>query len=91
MSSNIFNGCNPDNTKLWFNNNLPKNLDPVLSNIYNGCWQCNFRESVVNNDILLNRRFYDGFIIPPYKNIIDIDSKMRINNNNRSNYYYNNK
>ena len=49
--------CDPGNPDLWFKNKLPQDLDPVLSNIYNGCWSCNHEPMQTNNNILCNRRF----------------------------------
>ena len=47
----------PANRDLWFKKELPRGLDPVLSNIYNGGWLCNFNPQQQENSKLCNRSF----------------------------------
>ena len=84
--SNIPIICDPANKNNWFKDSLPPRLDPVLSNIYNGCWQCNHTDSVFINDKLLTRTFFDGYINKPYVSLINKDSEIRnLNNKNLKN------
>lgn len=61
--------CDPGNRDLWFKNKLPEGLDPVLSNIYNGCWSCNHEPMQGNNNKLCNRQFMDLNVQPPYAHL----------------------
>ena len=36
----------------------PKDMDPVLYNILNGCWLCNYEQQEFDNQYLCNRNFY---------------------------------
>lgn len=48
--------CNPLN----FQNSLPdnKNMDPVLYNVLNSCWMCNYQKQEFENQYICNRNFY---------------------------------
>ena len=71
--------CNPGNKNLWFKYKLPEDVDPVRSNIVNGCWECNYEESNRVNTILCNRAMYDGYIPNPncMARDVDINSKLK--------------
>lgn len=70
--------CCPSNRVEWFKHKLPEDVDPVRSNIVNGCWECNYDEDYVINSTLCDRSFNDGFYANPHKRIeyIDINSKL---------------
>ena len=36
----------------------PVDMDPVLYNILNGCWLCNYEQQEFDNQYLCNRNFY---------------------------------
>jgi len=59
--------------------NYKKNIDPVLLNIYNGCWLCNYSSYQFNNNKLCNRNFFDELKLKPYdyNNHIIIENKIR--------------
>ena len=57
--------CNPGERKYWGKPALPKNTDPVLYNVLNGCWSCNHYVMEKQNQILCNRQFFDGVNYPP--------------------------
>ena len=78
---------NPENKNLWFKHQLPKGLDPVLSNIYNGCWICNIEPQQHDNQKLCKRNFFDGPNIPPYKPIVDIENQLRYPGLSNNKYY----
>ena len=71
--------CNPGNRHLWFKNKLPSDLDPVRSNIINGCWECNYQLEYQINSSLCSRNFYDGYTQNPCNRVknVDINSKLR--------------
>ena len=73
--------CNPNDKNLWYKHQLPHGLDPVLSNIYNGCWLCNYEPHQTINNNLCARQFEDKNITPPY---------MKLHVNDR-NFVYKNK
>jgi hypothetical protein len=81
--------CNPTDRKQWFKHKLPEGLDPVLSNIYNGCWICNINPQQEDNQKLCRRNFFDGPNIPPYKSHIDVENKLRYSglSNNKYRHY----
>lgn len=79
--------CNPENKKEWFKHKLPKGLDPVLSNIYNGCWICNINPQQHDNQKLCKRNFFDGPNISPYAPVIDIENKLRYSALSNNKYY----
>ena len=72
--------CAPGNKDLWFSRQLPTGLDPVLSNIYNGCWLCNLEPAQTVNSILCNRNFYDGYIKPPFEMVQNINTETKLRN-----------
>ena len=57
--------CDPNNKCIWFKHKLPQGLDPVLSNIYNGGWMCNYEPQQCVNNKLCNRMLYNGFTVNP--------------------------
>lgn len=75
--------CDPGNRDLWFKNKLPEGLDPVLSNIYNGCWSCNHEPMQSNNNKLCNRQFMDLNVQPPYAHIELSRREFSYDNNGR--------
>ena len=83
--------CDPNNPNLWYKHELPKGLDPVLSNIYNGCWLCNFEPQQTENNKLCNRNFFNGPMLPPYDvgERITLETKMR-NMDKKYNKYHSN-
>jgi hypothetical protein len=72
--------CNPQNRNLWFKYDLPKDVDPIRSNIVNGCWECNYAESNDVNTTLCNRAMYDEFIPNPCNIVKDTDINSRLKN-----------
>ena len=72
--------CNPGNRELWYKNKLPTDLDPVRSNIINGCWECNYDESNEVNTTLCNRNFYDGVQQNPCNMVKDVDVNSKLKN-----------
>lgn len=75
--------CDPNSKKEWFKYKLPEDLDPVLSNIYNGCWMCNYEPAQTTNNKLCERNFLDYGSFQPY-NLgyqVDIDSVVKNINN----------
>jgi hypothetical protein len=71
--------CNPGNRELWFKNKLPLDLDPVRSNIVNGCWECNYYDEDRINSTLCGRSFYNGYIENPCERVrnVNINSKLK--------------
>ena len=70
--------CDPNNKCLWYKKSLPRGLDPVLSNIYNGGWLCNYEPQQCWNNKLCQRSLFDGFVVNPCsqgKNV-DLESKI---------------
>ena len=69
----------PNDTTPWSIDPAPKDMDPVLNNIYNGGWLCNYEPRQTYNNKLCRRSFDDEHIIAPYKYImiVDIDSRLR--------------
>lgn len=57
--------CDPNNKCGWFKHQLPQGLDPVLSNIYNGAWLCNYEPQNCWNNKLCTRSFFDGSVTNP--------------------------
>tara|TARA_B100000780_G_scaffold274825_1_gene240425 strand:+ start:1575 stop:1859 length:285 start_codon:yes stop_codon:yes gene_type:complete len=49
--------CNPGNRKLWFKNQ--DKIDPVQSNIQNGCWICNIDQQQKENSKLCERSLFN--------------------------------
>ena len=72
--------CNPANRNLWFKHKLPENVDPVRSNIANGCWECNYDESNEVNTTLCNRALYDGFTPNPNCRVRDVNINSQLKN-----------
>ena len=71
--------CNPNSKDEWFKHKLPQELDPVLSNIYNGCWMCNYEPAQTQNNKLCSRNYLDYGGYQPY-NIgfqVDVDSVLK--------------
>ena len=56
--------CNPNSKKTWFKS--PVKYDQIRENIKNGLWLCNFEPQQTENNILCQRHFFDGHIVPPY-------------------------
>lgn len=71
--------CDPNNKCNWFKHKLPQGLDPVLSNIYNGCWMCNYEPEQCWNSKLCDRNFFNGYVANPCQvaKDVDIESKMK--------------
>ena len=69
----------PANRDLWFKNKLPSGLDPVLSNICNGGWLCNFDPQQQENSKLCNRSFFNGVSPNPCNmgSMVDVESKIK--------------
>lgn len=66
---------NPNNKKDWFSNKN-SGVNPVLFNIYNGCWiREGVRRDTMNNK-LINRGLIN-FHNNPCNNLIDLDSKLK--------------
>ena len=65
--------CNPSDPQNWFQYNAvaenPK-VDPVMYNIYNGCWLCQYEPQQTENNILCQRQFFDKNIQTPYSSTI---------------------
>lgn len=71
--------CDPQSKDFWFQHKLPEDVDPVRSNIYNGCWMCNYEPAQTMNNNLCQRNFHDFGSYQPY-NIpyyTDINSILR--------------
>ena len=71
--------CDPNSKKEWFKHKLPQDLDPVLSNIYNGCWMCNYEPTQTQNNKLCQRNYLDYGGYQPY-NLgyqVDVDSVLK--------------
>lgn len=71
--------CDPNSKDEWFKHKLPQELDPVLSNIYNGCWMCNYEPSQTQNNKLCSRNYLDYGGYQPY-NIgfqVDVESVLK--------------
>ena len=71
--------CDPNSKKEWFKYKLPEDLDPVLSNIYNGFWMCNYEPAQTVNNKICERNFLDYGGFQPY-NLdyqVDIDSMVK--------------
>lgn len=79
--------CNPENRKEWFKHKLPVGLDPVLSNIYNGCWICNINPQQYDNQKLCKRNFFDSPKIAPYAPIVEVENKLRYRALSNNKYY----
>lgn len=71
-SNNLSN--NPNNKKDWFNKHNTE-VDPVLFNIYNGCW---IKEDtrIQGNTKILNRNLVNVYE-HPCQNKIDIENKLK--------------
>jgi hypothetical protein len=78
----------PNDTIKWKNDPVPEYMDPVLSNVYNGGWLCNFESRERHNNKLCHRAFNDRHIIAPYNYgmVIDMDSKLRTLDQPLNNY-----
>ena len=72
--------CGPGNKNLWYSRQLPNGLDPVLSNIYNGCWLCNNEPAQSVNSKLCNRNFYDGYTEIPFHTKKKIETENILKN-----------
>ena len=70
---------NPNDTRPWSIDPVPLGMDPVLNNVYNGGWLCNYEPRETNNNKLCRRNFHDSHIIAPYNYpcVVDIDSRLR--------------
>lgn len=81
----------PNDTRFWSIDPAPKDMDPVLNNVYNGGWLCNYEPRQTNNNKICRRSFYDQHIIAPYNygNVVDIDSNLRSLNQPLNNYCVN--
>ena len=78
--------CDPNDKNMWFKHILPPSLDPVLSNIYNGCWLCNYEPQQTRNDRLCARQFLDTNIKPPYmKTQVNDRNMMYLFSNSKKN------
>lgn len=69
----------PNDTTPWPIDPAPKGMDPVLNNVYNGGWLCNYEPRQTHNNKLCRRSFDDEHIIAPYRYpmVVDIDSRLR--------------
>ena len=67
--------CNPNSKSNWFKYNSP--IDQVRSNIYYGCWLCNYEPRQTQNNLLCQRNFSDHGIIPPYNRIFSIEQESQ--------------
>ena len=77
----ITTNCNPASKDLWYNHTLPDNVDPVLSNINNGCWMCGYEPQQTSNNRLCQRNFY-SMEIPPYDYVKSLDIQSKLINRN---------
>jgi hypothetical protein len=75
--------CDPNSKELWFKYKMPADLDPVLSNIYNGCWMCNYEPMQSVNNKMCQRNFSDIGGHQPYNTAyqVDMDSVLKNINN----------
>jgi hypothetical protein len=72
--------CDPNNKCIWFKHQLPNGLDPVLSNIKNGAWLCNYEPEQCWNSKLCNRSFFAGPVNNPCNMVKDIELESKILN-----------
>lgn len=61
----VCDSCTPWDRKAWGNVKVPEGMDPCLYNVLNGCWLCNFDKQNMENDYLMDRRFFNGIMGPP--------------------------
>lgn len=61
--------CTPWDPKKWGKVEVPKNMDPCLYNVLNGCWLCNYDKQNLENDYLMDRSFFNGNYGPPCNRI----------------------
>lgn len=73
--------CNPNDRNIWFKHKLPNNLDPVLSNIYNGCWLGGYEPQQTTNNRLCQRNFY-SIETAPYDYLKSLDMQAKLTNRN---------
>ena len=66
--------CDPNDKNNWFKYKLPDDVDPVLSNIYNGGWLCNLEPEQTRNNHLCERHFHGQGILHPN----EIDKRITI-------------
>ena len=83
QSKIVTSPCDPNSKKLWFKYKMPSDLDPVLSNIYNGCWMCNYEPMQTVNNKMCQRNFLDFGGHQPYNSgyQVDMDSVLKNINN----------
>ena len=69
----------PNDTSQWAIDPVPINMDPVMSNIYNGGWLCNYEPHQTHNNKICARAFEDRHIIAPYNyaHVIDMESQLK--------------
>ncbi len=65
MNNYYCDSCTPWDKKYWGKVEVPKNMDPALYNVLNGCWLCNFEKQNMENDYLMDRSFFNGIYGPP--------------------------
>ena len=76
--------CNPADKHYWNKPALRKGEDPVYYNVMNGCWICNYTKIENENELLCNRQFFSGNILPPCNYINLMNTKLNIK---KRNYY----
>ena len=75
--------CDPNSKELWFKYQMPSDLDPVLSNIYNGCWMCNYEPAQTVNNKMCQRNFQDIGGFQPYNLAYQTDIDSIVKNINK--------
>lgn len=75
--------CDPNSKEFWFKYDVPTDLDPVLSNIYNGCWMCNYEPMQTVNNKLCERKFLDYGGFQPYNLGFQVDIDSTVKNMNK--------
>jgi len=65
MNTYFCNSCTPWDKKFWDKIKVPKDMDPCLYNVLNGCWLCNYEKQNMENDYLMDRSFFNGVYGPP--------------------------